>query len=96
MLVAFWFRFVLFEEHFKHIVFLWNCVRINRRHFVFSFFVDLRIISRWEEVDLCQVYLFRIFLDTIIFLVLTVYRYAYFKKLDYFSTECIYSPNAYR
>ena len=23
-------------------------------------------------------------------------RYAYFKKLDYFSTECIYSPNAYR
>ena len=24
------------------------------------------------------------------------YRYAYFKKLDYFSTECIYSPDAYR
>ncbi|KAG9442115.1 hypothetical protein H6P81_017969 [Aristolochia fimbriata] len=24
------------------------------------------------------------------------YTYAYFKKLDYFSTECIYSPNAYR
>ena len=24
------------------------------------------------------------------------YRYAYFKNLDYFSTECIYSPNAYR
>lgn len=24
------------------------------------------------------------------------FRYAYFKKLDYFSTECIYSPNAYR
>lgn len=23
-------------------------------------------------------------------------RYAYFKRLDYFSTECIYSPNAYR
>jgi cytoplasmic tRNA 2-thiolation protein 1 len=23
-------------------------------------------------------------------------RYAYFKKLDYFSTECIYSPDAYR
>ncbi|KAK8933342.1 Cytoplasmic tRNA 2-thiolation protein 1 [Platanthera zijinensis] len=23
-------------------------------------------------------------------------KYAYFKKLDYFSTECIYSPNAYR
>lgn len=23
-------------------------------------------------------------------------RYAYFKQLDYFSTECIYSPNAYR
>lgn len=22
--------------------------------------------------------------------------YAYFKQLDYFSTECIYSPNAYR
>ena len=22
--------------------------------------------------------------------------YAYFKKLDYFSTECIYAPNAYR
>ena len=22
--------------------------------------------------------------------------YAYFKKLDYFTTECIYSPNAYR
>ena len=22
--------------------------------------------------------------------------YAYFKKLDYFSTECIYSPNSYR
>lgn len=22
--------------------------------------------------------------------------YAYFKHLDYFSTECIYSPNAYR
>ena len=22
--------------------------------------------------------------------------YAFFKKLDYFSTECIYSPNAYR
>jgi cytoplasmic tRNA 2-thiolation protein 1 len=22
--------------------------------------------------------------------------YAYFKKLDYFSTECTYSPNAYR
>ena len=22
--------------------------------------------------------------------------YAYFKKLDYFSTECIYSPDAYR
>ena len=25
-----------------------------------------------------------------------VHRYAYFKKLDYFSTECIYSPDAYR
>lgn len=25
-----------------------------------------------------------------------VERYAYFKKLDYFSTECIYSPDAYR
>ncbi|OWM70622.1 hypothetical protein CDL15_Pgr014295 [Punica granatum] len=25
-----------------------------------------------------------------------VFTYAYFKKLDYFSTECIYSPNAYR
>ncbi|KAH0920235.1 hypothetical protein HID58_027895 [Brassica napus] len=24
------------------------------------------------------------------------HTYAYFKKLDYFSTECIYSPNAYR
>jgi len=24
------------------------------------------------------------------------FRYAYFKNLDYFSTECIYSPNAYR
>lgn len=23
-------------------------------------------------------------------------RYAYYKKLDYFSTECLYSPNAYR
>ena len=23
-------------------------------------------------------------------------RYAYFKRLDYFSTECIYSPDAYR
>lgn len=22
--------------------------------------------------------------------------YAYFKKLNYFSTECIYAPNAYR
>ena len=27
---------------------------------------------------------------------LTLLRYAYFKKLDYFSTECIYSPDAYR
>ncbi|KAG5395810.1 hypothetical protein IGI04_017624 [Brassica rapa subsp. trilocularis] len=25
-----------------------------------------------------------------------IHTYAYFKKLDYFSTECIYSPNAYR
>jgi tRNA(Ile)-lysidine synthase TilS/MesJ len=25
-----------------------------------------------------------------------MHRYAYFKKLDYFSTECIYSPDAYR
>nr|POF18418.1 cytoplasmic trna 2-thiolation protein 1 [Quercus suber] len=25
-----------------------------------------------------------------------IYTYAYFKRLDYFSTECIYSPNAYR
>ncbi|KAK4490230.1 hypothetical protein RD792_000890 [Penstemon davidsonii] len=25
-----------------------------------------------------------------------LFTYAYFKKLDYFSTECIYSPNAYR
>jgi cytoplasmic tRNA 2-thiolation protein 1 len=25
-----------------------------------------------------------------------MFRYAYFKKLDYFSTECIYSPDAYR
>ena len=24
------------------------------------------------------------------------FRYAYHKKLDYFSTECIYAPNAYR
>ncbi|KAL5778312.1 hypothetical protein ACOSP7_011238 [Xanthoceras sorbifolium] len=24
------------------------------------------------------------------------FTYAYFKRLDYFSTECIYSPNAYR
>jgi hypothetical protein len=28
--------------------------------------------------------------------ILTMTRYAYFKKLDYFSTECIYSPDAYR
>lgn len=27
---------------------------------------------------------------------LPINRYAYFKKLDYFSTECIYSPDAYR
>lgn len=27
---------------------------------------------------------------------ITLPRYAYFKKLDYFSTECIYSPDAYR
>lgn len=27
---------------------------------------------------------------------LAAIRYAYFKKLDYFSTECIYYPNAYR
>nr|GEW22525.1 cytoplasmic tRNA 2-thiolation protein 1 isoform X2 [Tanacetum cinerariifolium] len=25
-----------------------------------------------------------------------IVMYAYFKKLDYFSTECIYSPNAYQ
>lgn len=25
-----------------------------------------------------------------------IVMYAYFKQLDYFSTECIYSPNAYR
>ncbi|CAJ0646202.1 6833_t:CDS:2 [Entrophospora sp. SA101] len=25
-----------------------------------------------------------------------IVMYAYFKKLDYFSTECIYSPNSYR
>jgi len=25
-----------------------------------------------------------------------IVMYAYFQKLDYFSTECIYSPNAYR
>lgn len=25
-----------------------------------------------------------------------IVMYAYYKKLDYFSTECIYSPNAYR
>jgi cytoplasmic tRNA 2-thiolation protein 1 len=25
-----------------------------------------------------------------------IVMYAYFRKLDYFSTECIYSPNAYR
>ncbi|KAE8099814.1 hypothetical protein FH972_017767 [Carpinus fangiana] len=25
-----------------------------------------------------------------------MFTYAYFKRLDYFSTECIYSPNAYR
>lgn len=29
-------------------------------------------------------------------LILPPPRYAYFKKLDYFSTECIYHPNAYR
>ncbi len=25
-----------------------------------------------------------------------IVMYAYFKKLDYFATECVYSPNAYR
>lgn len=25
-----------------------------------------------------------------------IVMYAHFKKLDYFSTECIYAPNAYR
>jgi len=30
------------------------------------------------------------------FLINHTHRYAYFKKLDYFSTECIYSPDAYR
>jgi cytoplasmic tRNA 2-thiolation protein 1 len=25
-----------------------------------------------------------------------LFTYAYYKKLDYFSTECTYSPNAYR
>ena len=25
-----------------------------------------------------------------------IVMYSYFKKLDHFSTECIYSPNAYR
>ncbi|KAH7567063.1 hypothetical protein JRO89_XS07G0011900 [Xanthoceras sorbifolium] len=28
--------------------------------------------------------------------VIEKFTYAYFKRLDYFSTECIYSPNAYR
>ena len=25
-----------------------------------------------------------------------IVMYAYFRRLDYFSTECIYAPNAYR
>ncbi len=25
-----------------------------------------------------------------------IVMYAYYKKLDYFSTECVYAPNAYR
>lgn len=25
-----------------------------------------------------------------------IVMYAFYKKLDYFSTECIYAPNAYR
>ena len=32
----------------------------------------------------------------VIYLILYFFRYAYFKKLDYFSTECVYSPNSYR
>lgn len=31
-----------------------------------------------------------------IYLLFYFVRYAYYKNLDYFSTECIYSPNAYR
>ena len=40
---------------------------------------------------LCTSFLFTSFL-----LLLDYQRYAYFKKLDYHSTECIYSPDAYR
>jgi len=36
-------------------------------------------------------YFAHLLIDFILF-----HRYAYFKKLDYFSTECIYSPDAYR
>jgi len=35
-------------------------------------------------------------LNRIAIYVWSCHRYAYFKKLDYFSTECIYSPDAYR
>ena len=30
------------------------------------------------------------------YIIFNIFRYAYFKKLDYFTTECIYSPQAYR
>jgi cytoplasmic tRNA 2-thiolation protein 1 len=39
---------------------------------------------------------FRFYLALTITKIDSVFRYAYFKKLDYFSTECIYSPDAYR
>ncbi|KAL6527486.1 cytosolic thiouridylase subunit Ctu1 [Orobanche gracilis] len=42
-----------------------------------------------KEIDIFVVYV-------LIPLTLLSLTYAYFKRLDYFSTECIYSPNAYR
>ncbi|KAG2254444.1 hypothetical protein Bca52824_084580 [Brassica carinata] len=50
-------------------------------------------ILRGDIARYVYIYLFLIMLSLGYIM---IHTYAYFKKLDYFSTECIYSPNAYR
>lgn len=75
--------YIFYTETFFIAGFFCLFIRVNNSNFIYFFF-------QGSEGSISRSKPFKYTYEK------EIVMYAYFKKLDYFSTECIYSPNAYR